>query len=346
MRLHYDHSLSTLNARLRNGLSSFAIVAALVAGVGSPAAALSLNVTDDAYINGNKAENTALIRVGDTHGSLRTGFVRFDLTALPTTAKITKAVLRMFAHDVLAPGLISIFELKSAWKESTLTAATVPAAVTPPFATFPIYPADAGRFVNVDVTQAVQDWQAFALANSPGNQGAGAGRGALDNFGLALAPANANPVEVAFDSKENVETSHPMELEIAFEGPQGPQGVQGLTGPVGPQGPQGVPGPQGPAGPQGAAGQPGAQGPAGAGISGYEVNTVGDTIGSAFENGKVVNSACTPGKHVIGGGCAVGNTSTSTVDFGPFGGHDGFYCHFNTGGINVSISATSICASL
>ena len=257
-------SRNTPPAQLRNGLSGVAIAAAVVAGLASPAAALSLNVTDDTYIgpgstgpgddhrDARKTGSAPLIRVGDTHGSRRIGFVRFDLTPLPVTAKITKAVLRMFVHEVQAPGQISAFELKSAWNENTLTAATVPVAVTPALATFPIYSTDAEQFIDIDVTKAVQDWQTFALTNSPG-QGSAPGKGALDNFGVALAPADTNPVEVSFDSKENVATSHPMELEVAFEGPQG---VQGLTGAAGPQGPQGVPGPQGPLGPQGPQGAP------------------------------------------------------------------------------------------
>jgi len=97
--------------------------------------------------------------------------------------------------------------------------------------------------VTFDVTAAVQGW-----VGAPGT-----------NFGLALVASGGAVVQ--FDSKENDETSHAPELEIALVGsgagvvgPVGPAGVagaQGLqgevgaTGAVGPAGLQGLMGPQG-----------------------------------------------------------------------------------------------------
>jgi hypothetical protein len=98
----------------------------------------------------------------------------------------------------------------------------------------------------------------------------------------------------------------------------------------------GLPGPQGLQGPAGTSGT--------SGISGYEIVTANDTIGSAFENGKVVNVFCKAGKKVLGGGCGVGSDISQTVDSLP--STTGWACHFNTGGINEGISAYAICANV
>jgi Phage Tail Collar Domain/Collagen triple helix repeat (20 copies) len=242
--------------KLLQNLSGLAVAAAIACFAG-PAAALSLNMTDDAFIGpggDGQGGRSALIRVGNSFQSSRNGFVRFDLKPLPTTANVTAAILRVFVREVRTPGSVSVFELKGAWSESTLTIANAPQAVTPALVTFPVVATDRDKFIDVDVTQAVKDWLS----------------GAQGNFGLGFAPANGGAVEIAFDSKENVETSHPMEIEVAFEGPPGPAGATGATGPQGLPGPQGapglkgdpgLPGPQGLTGPQGPKGDSGGQDP-------------------------------------------------------------------------------------
>jgi hypothetical protein len=238
---------------------------AFVAALSAPAMALTLNVTDDTFVGPGDSHSdhdardggrsnwgaSALVRVGDTHNSTRIGFVRFDLSPLPATAKVTSAFLRVFVHEARAGGAISIFEVGSQWSEATLSAnGAPPKQVTPAIASFAVATANVGSYIAIDVTKAVRDWLAFEQA---GGAGAGLGAGALDNFGLGLAPASSAAVEAAFDSKENADSSHPMELEIAFEGPVGPQGPIGLTGPQGVQGPAGPQGPQGPSGTSGLA---------------------------------------------------------------------------------------------
>ena len=98
------------------------------------------------------------------------------------------------------------------------------------------------------------------------------------NFGLALLPNLVDDIRVQFDSKENGNTSHALELEVVLAGPVGPvgpqgepglegpagadgaQGSQGIQGPIGPQGPIGLQGPQGVPGTTGADGTPGSDG--------------------------------------------------------------------------------------
>ncbi len=104
-----------------------------------------------------------------------------------------------------------------------------------------IVAADAGNFVTIDLTGLTTEWL----------------DGTRPNNGIALLPTAGSDIRVAFDSKENIETSHVMELDITtFGGPPGPEGAQGPTGPPGPVGQRGPVGPQGPPGPQGDPGGP------------------------------------------------------------------------------------------
>jgi Phage Tail Collar Domain/Collagen triple helix repeat (20 copies) len=147
-------------------------------------------------------------------------------------------------------GTITILEVNGPWTEAALTSKTAPATVPAPAFSFSVSPANTNNFVTVDVTQAVKDWQSGARAN----------------FGLALMASPQSSIAISVDSKENNQTSHPMELEIAVAGepgPQGPTGPQGAQGPQGVAGPVGAPGPQGPQGVAGPVGATGAQGPQG-----------------------------------------------------------------------------------
>ena len=223
--------------------------------------ALTLHVTDDTYIHLNKlnkpnqtnGKSKKLLIRNTGGGDESQVFVKFDLSAVPAGADISQAVLRLWVDTIKNPGSITLHEVLAPWEEDTLSAASPP-AISGAFATIPI-PHDQNSFVTIDLTTVVQGW----LTNPS------------TNHGLALVPESNDPVRVELDSKEDVATSHPMELEVALvsggtpgpagpqgdPGPPGPAGAQGAQGPSGPLGPQGLPGPQGPnglTGPQGPAG--------------------------------------------------------------------------------------------
>jgi Phage Tail Collar Domain/Collagen triple helix repeat (20 copies)/TGF-beta propeptide len=255
----------------RNTVQRLGLSAALIGALASPAFALTLNVTDDTYTDnqfpGQILGNLPVLLIGNFMGHNQTGFVRFDLTPLPAGATITQAFLRLYVNNVGsgqsssqnsappagATSTISIFELKSAWTEGTLTTTNIPPSAPTPMFSFSVSPSNKNTFVTVNVTQAVKDWLS----------------GAKGNFGLTFVATTQSVLTVSLDSKENTLTSHPMELEIAIEGtagaagPQGPQGPQGLQGPQGPLGATGPQGPAGPQGPQGLKGDTGSQGPQG-----------------------------------------------------------------------------------
>jgi collagen type VII alpha len=182
-----------------------------------------------------------------------TTLVQFDLGMLPagtTPAQIAKATLRVYCNRADVPGGVQTELVGGAWTESSVTYATLPAAGAP-FQTAQVLAA--GKFVTFDVTASIQGW-----VGAPGT-----------NFGLALVAGSGTVVQ--FDSKENDETAHAPELEIALvgSGAVGPVGATGANGVAGAQGIQGAAGSTGATGVVGPAGLQGEVGPQGVpGISG------------------------------------------------------------------------------
>lgn len=228
-----------------------------------PIHALTLNVSQDGDTNSKQPTQN----YGDKKNlnirnieSNRESYVRFDLTPLPKDAEITLATLRIYANDISVPGILAIHEITGDWDEHTLTATNVP-LTNGVFTSVTVPKTAENNYILVDVTDLVKGWQS-----------------GLPNFGIALRPNPTGQLKLELDSKENDDTSHPMEIEVAFEGPKGVkgdkgepgvQGPKGDVGPAGPQGPagivgtpgtQGLPGPIGPQGFQGERGLPGVQG--------------------------------------------------------------------------------------
>lgn len=128
-------------------------------------------------------------------------YARFDLSALPAGADVRKATLRVWILGVFVPGAIEVVPVAAPWEEGSITASNAPALGTP-VGTFTAGAGDGLHFAAVDVTALVRDWV----------------DGSVDNNGLALRAADAQPVHVLLDSKESVITSHAPELEVALAG--------------------------------------------------------------------------------------------------------------------------------
>ncbi len=177
---------------------------------------------------------------------IHTSYARFDLSSLPDDASVDKAVLRLWVSAVHTPGTIEVVPVRQPWSEHAITASSSPALGTP-VASFTVTRSDRQHYVNVDITELVQDWTS----------------GFLSNDGLAL--VGSDSVNVVFDTKESVLTSHGPELEIALAsqggaGPEGPQGPQGEPGPPGEKGDPGLPGVKGDKGEPGEKGDKGDKG--------------------------------------------------------------------------------------
>jgi hypothetical protein len=226
----------------------------------------------------------------------------FDVAgALPsgtTAAQVVLAKLIVFPNQVTTSGTIDVYQVTSAWSESTVTYATHPAIAAAAVTTAQVTKAD--KFVEFPITSLVQKWVTSPSAN----------------FGVEL--QGVLTANVSLDSKENSTTSHPAVLQIVLAGPQG---VQGLAGP---KGATGATGPQGPAGPKGATGP---QGPAG-GITlpfsgeGTQVNAgvfqiINDTGDAIYGYGGAATATVDPlqaGSGLVGfGGSSAGDTSNPTT---------------------------------
>jgi Collagen triple helix repeat (20 copies) len=211
--------------------------------------AQTLAPSQDAYYvpgNGSNFGASTTITVGST-GSV--GLVQFDLSTIPAASagQIQKATLTIFLDHVGAGGAINIDTVSptTPWGESTVNGNTVLLQGDAVATAVPV--ATANTFISVDATAAVQGWIGSPASNN--------GFMIMANVGTS----------VQFDSKENLNTSHPATLTIvlASAGPAGPTGATGATGPTGPTGPTGATGATGPTGPTGATGSTGATGPTG-----------------------------------------------------------------------------------
>ena len=210
----------------------------------------------------------AMPRIMGRHTTLHVGgdgaeaLVQFDLTALPaaiTGSNVAKATLTLFVDSIDNAGTVNISVANGSWLEDGVNGTNAPGPGATVADNVSISTVD--EYVSVDATQAVQDWV----------------NGTSNNDGFIITPSGS--VNVEFDSKENIATSHPAMLAITLvnSGPMGATGAQGPTGPAGatgaqgPTGPTGATGAQGPAGPAGATG---AQGPAGPRATGAQVRQV------------------------------------------------------------------------
>jgi hypothetical protein len=131
-------------------------------------------------------------------GAANQAFVRFDLSSLPQDAVIAKATLRAWVNLVSNEGSVDVAAVLGPWDEATLTASTAP-DVSAPLASLELEKTRQKSYVNVELTELVQDWASGALAN----------------HGIALLGGDGD-VDARFDSKESTLASHPMELEVVL----------------------------------------------------------------------------------------------------------------------------------
>ena len=174
------------------------------------------------------------------------GFVKFDLSPLPSDGQIDHALLRLWLNQVKKPGLLQLHEVFADWNEDNIRRSELP-PIGPAFDSLKITKHDHHHFLTIDITDIVKSWLETPSAN----------------FGLAFISDDSHSLSIKVDSKENPLTSHPLEIEVTLLPGTGRDGQPGLQGPPGPPGPMGLQGPQGKAGPQGIMGFQGIPGPQG-----------------------------------------------------------------------------------
>jgi hypothetical protein len=96
--------------------------------------------------------------------------------------------------------MVDLYLVTEPWDEDNIDGNNDPDIEFSPFTDFDITFSDEGHFVLIDVTLEVQAWL----------------DGTADNYGFALLANPGADVEVAFDSKENSQSSHQSELELVL----------------------------------------------------------------------------------------------------------------------------------
>src|SRR5262245_56672689 len=147
-------------------------------------------------------------------------YVKFKLTPSLATgtsrAEIAKATIKLFISGITTPGKIDVYQVAGPWEESALTFNASPLSGNLIATTSQIDVDKKNEFLVIDVTQLVKDW----LGDD------GQGSNGAPNYGLVLVPHPVDsdtpaPANITFDSKENAQTSHEPELNIALTKPAG-----------------------------------------------------------------------------------------------------------------------------
>jgi len=233
------------------------VAALLFAGVLSSASVFAqAPASDDTFGSGDLNAKFGKLPFLVVQGPSSNTYIKFDLSYLPagvTGEEVRKATVRLFVSGVTHAGTFDVQRVGSDWNERKLSGDDQPLLGAVELENVRISADAKEDYITLDITQLVKDWLDHRQPN----------------YGIALVPDRN--VSVAFDSKENSQTSHDPQLNVVLgysvaqlAPAKGLPGPQGPAGPAGPQGPAGPAGPQGPQGPKGDTGASGAVGPQGA----------------------------------------------------------------------------------
>lgn len=161
----------------------------------------------------------------EPNGCKAQSYVRFDVAgSLPSSlTSVAKATLRLYVNILISPGTFDVYLANGPWSEGSLTMNSAPPMPTQ-LVKSSVALTKGQKYIDIDVTSAALSWL------PPGST----------NYGLVLEPSSGSNIFAAFDTKENLLTSHDPALStvLVSAGPAGPQGPQGA---IGPQGPMGLP---------------------------------------------------------------------------------------------------------
>src|SRR6266571_7854919 len=162
---------------------------------------------------------------------INAALVKFDLSGLPagtTGSQVTKATAKLYVDTVSLSGNLDVCQVTSAWTEAGTVFTSKPALSATPLATG-VLVSTTSKYIVIDITPAVQAWQ-----------------NGTTNNGIALLPSSGTPcnsstygtpstsINVKFDSKENLSTSHDAGLIVVLSLTNGTVTSvgtgQGLTG--------------------------------------------------------------------------------------------------------------------
>ena len=199
-------------------LSTFCALTLLLITFSALSALAQIAPSDDAYVNSAApTANYGAVTTLNLSSAADTGFIRFDLTAVPagyTGSSVAKATLKLYVNSVTTAGSFNVDYVTGTWAEQTIKYDLQPAIGTTIAASVPLTTASKGKYVEIDLTAAMVEWL----------------NGTQANDGIALV-ANS-PLVATFDSKENTAASHPPELDLVYAGIAGVTtgSGRGLTG--------------------------------------------------------------------------------------------------------------------
>jgi len=183
-------------------LSTFCALSLLLTIVFALSALAQITPSDDAYVNSAApTANYGAVTTLSLSSAADSGFIRFDLTAVPagyTGSSVAKATLKLYVNSVTTAGSFNVDYVTGTWAKQTIKYSLQPAIGTTIAASVPLTTASKGKYVEIDLTAAMVEWL----------------NGTQANDGIALV-ANS-PLVATFDSKENTAASHPPELDLVY----------------------------------------------------------------------------------------------------------------------------------
>ena len=127
----------------------------------------TLFVSNDSYVNQiaptiNYGNSLSLKTIGTT-GSASNSLILFDLSAIPSSSVIHKAVLNVWANTINTSGTVNYYLITSGWAESAVTWNTTPAvgSLIGTVATGTSAPS----LIQLDITTTVQGWINGTITN-------------------------------------------------------------------------------------------------------------------------------------------------------------------------------------
>ncbi len=190
---------------LRNLITVLPLIVFACSGAYAQITPLGDSFTNTADSSTNYGAATLLY----VNGATEIAYIQFNLSAIPATANISQATLKLYVNSVTTAGSFNVDYVNGAWTESTINASNAPALGGTIASGVSLTTADKNQYILINVTSAVQAWLS----------------GSETNDGIALV-ANST-FGATFDSKESTSTSHPAELDIAFAGGDGT--ITGVT---------------------------------------------------------------------------------------------------------------------
>jgi len=173
-------------------------------------------LTDDAHVSLSSGNANHGSKPNLNISSSENVYFKFKLSpTLPAStpgSEVARATLKLYVGNVATPGKLDVYAVSGAWDENSITQNSAPPLGGLVATTAQIGTDKQGKFVVIDVSPLIRQW----LGDD------GHGTNGLPNHGLAIVahPADATTQEVAsiaFDSKENSQTSHEAQLNIELK---------------------------------------------------------------------------------------------------------------------------------